>query len=158
LESELLTTADVLNVVLQREGVRELVLQGEMPKALNRRFDIRAPMATTLMSDALEVFFVREDRVVQVVGQTRQGAGGVIEVVMHETPLREAMVAYGKRVLYLSLAISVATATLLFVAVQRFIVRPIQRVIDSMAAYRDDPEDSRRIITPQDNVREIARA
>jgi signal transduction histidine kinase len=61
-------------------------------------------------------------------------------------------------VLYLSLAISVATATLLFVAVQRFIVRPIQRVIDSMAAYRDDPEDSRRIITPQDNVREIARA
>jgi signal transduction histidine kinase len=148
----------VLNVVLQRAGVRELVLSGAMPSRLDRRFDIRSPMSTTLMRDALEVFFVGEDRIVQVVGQTRQGAGGGIEVVMHETPLREAMVAYGMRVLYLSLLISVATAALLFFAVQRFIVRPMQRVIDNMAAYRDDPEDASRIIAPQDGVREIARA
>jgi signal transduction histidine kinase len=158
LEKELLSTADVLKVVLKREGVRELVLSGAMPARLDRRFDIRSPMSTTLMRDALEVFFVGEDRVVQVVGRTRQGAGGVIEVVLHETPLREAMVAYGMRVLYLSLLISVATAALLFFAVQRFIVRPMQRVIDNMAAYRDDPEDASRIIAPQDGVREIARA
>jgi len=158
LEHELLATADVLNVVLQREGVRELVLSGDMPPRLDDRFDIRDPTSATLMRDALEVFFVREDRVIQVVGQTRQGAGGVIEVVMHEAPLRDAMVAYGQRVLYLSLVISVATAALLFFAVQRFIVRPMQRVIDSMEAYRDDPEDASRIIAPQGGALELARA
>ncbi len=158
LETELLTTADVLNVVLQREGVRELVLSGAMPERLDRSFDIRAPMSATLMRDALEVFFVKQDRIIQVVGETRQGAGGVIEIVMHETPLREAMAAYGMRVLWLSLAISVATAALLFFAVQRFIVRPMQRVIGSMEAYRDDPEDPTRILTPAGGARELARA
>lgn len=99
LEQELLTTADVRNVVLQREGVRELVLSGAMPDRLDRSFDITAPMPATLMRDALEVFFVTEDRIIQVIGQTRQGTGGVIEVVMDEAPLRETMVAYGMRVL-----------------------------------------------------------
>src|SRR5690606_12480855 len=47
---------------------------------------------------------------------------------------------------------------LLFFAVQRFIVRPIQRVIASMEAYRDDPEDPARIISPQGGARELARA
>ena len=158
LEHELLTTADVLNVVLQREGVRELVLSDPTVERLDRSFNIEAPMTATLMRDALEVFFVRRDRIIQVVGRTRQGAGGVIEIVMHETPLREAMVAYGLRVLWLSLAISVATAALLFFAVQRFIVRPMQRVIASMEAYRDDPEDPSRIISPQGGARELARA
>lgn len=158
LEQELLTTADVRNVVLQREGVRELVLSGAMPDRLDRSFDITAPMPATLMRDALEVFFVSEDRIIQVIGQTRQGTGGVIEVVMDEAPLRETMVAYGMRVLYLSLAISIATAALLFFAVQRFIVRPMQRVIASMEAYRDDPEDPARILSPQGGARELARA
>lgn len=160
LERELLSTADVLNVVLQREGVRELILSDTTlpPERLDRSFDIEAPMTGTLMRDALEVFFVGHDRIIRVVGRTHQGAGGVVEIVMHETPLREAMIAYGMRVLWLSLAISVATAALLFFAVQRFIVRPMQRVIASMEAYRDDPEDPSRIISPQGGARELARA
>jgi hypothetical protein len=83
---------------------------------------------------------------------------GVIEVTFYEAPLRDAMVAYGLRILYLSLVISIATAALLFFAVRRFIVRPIQRVVTHMTDYRDDPEDSSRIIQPGSGSRELVQA
>ena len=79
-------------------------------------------------------------------------------MTLHEGPLREALIAHGLRILYISLVMSLATAALLFLAVQRLIVRPIGRVVDHMAAYRDDPEDASRIIAPQSGAREIREA
>jgi len=158
LEMELLATADVLNVVLRRDGVRELVLTRPMPENPAASFDITDPSDVALMRDALEVFFRREDRVIRVIGSTEQGAGGGVEVVMREWPLRAAMIDYGLRILYLSLAISIATAALLFFAVRRFIVGPINRVIDNMTAYRDNPEDAGRIIEPRHGARELRNA
>lgn len=157
LQDELLATADVLNVVLRREGVRELVLPVEpvsMP-AVDEAFDIRDPDQMTLMRDALRVFFSDRDRIIGVLGQTRQGAKSEIEVTLHEWPLRAALIAHGQRILLTSLVLSLATAALLFLAVQRLIVRPIGRVAEHMAAYRDDPEDASRIIVPQSGAREL---
>lgn len=158
LESELLETAGVLNVVLRREAVRELVLSGPMPEPVAQSYDIRDPSPVMLMLDALAVFGRGDDRVVRFIGRTARGEPSDIEVTLHEAPLRAAMIDYGLRILYLSLAISVATATLLFFAVQRLIVRPINRVVDHMTAYRDDPEDPGRIIEPRAGAEELQRA
>jgi signal transduction histidine kinase len=158
LEQELLQTAGVLNVVLRRQDVRELVLASPMPEPVAESYDIRDPSAMVLMADALAVFGRDEDRIVRFIGRTARGEPSDIEVTLHEAPLRAAMVDYGLRILYLSLAISVATATLLFFAVQRLIVRPINRVVDHMTAYRDDPEDASRIIAPQPGAEELQRA
>ncbi|MCB1375298.1 MAG: HAMP domain-containing histidine kinase [Rhodobacteraceae bacterium] len=158
LEQELLQTAEVLNVALQRDQVRELVLSSDMPNPVDETFDLRDAPTTTLMRDAVRTYFTTGNRIIRVKGQTRQGMEGVIEVTFYEAPLRAAMVAYGLRILYLSLVISIATAALLFFAVRRFIVRPIQRVIDHMTAYRDNPEDSSRIIQPGRGSRELVEA
>lgn len=158
LETELLDTADVLNVVLQREGVRELVLASPMPKYVEETFNIRDASAMTLMRDAMRVYVTPEDRVIRIEGVARRGEGGVLEVTLHESPLRVAMVAYGQRILLLSLLLSVATAALLFFAVRRFIVRPIRGVIDNMTAYRDDPQNPARIIEPGRGARELRQA
>jgi signal transduction histidine kinase len=77
---------------------------------------------------------------------------------MHEEPLRTALVDHAKRIFYISLGLSLATAALLFLAVQRLIVRPIDRVVAHMTAFRDDPEDSTRIISPREGAREINEA
>jgi len=158
LEQELLQTAEVLNVALQRDAVRELVLSSDMPKPVDETFKLLEMSSTMLMRDAVRTYFTTGNRVIRVVGRTRQGMEGIIEVTFYEAPLRDAMVDYGLRILYLSLAISIATAALLFFAVQRFIVRPIQRVIDHMTAYRDNPEDSSRIIQPGRGSRELVQA
>jgi signal transduction histidine kinase len=158
LESELLETAGVLNIVLRRDEVRELVLASPMPEPVDETFVLDEADSLTLMRDALRVFAAREDRIIRVIGRTRQGAQSEIEVTLHEWPMREAMIAQGRRILYISLAISLATAALLFLAVQRLIVRPIGRVVEHMTAYRDDPEDASRIIAPTNSVRELREA
>jgi signal transduction histidine kinase len=157
LEQELLNTAEVLNVVLRRDQVRELVLSSPVTR-IDDDFDLRGAGPVTLMRDALKVFLTTHDRVIRVVGRTKQGMRSEIEVTLHEWPLREAMIDQGLRILYTSLAISLATAALLFLAVQRLIVRPINRVVGHMAAYRDDPEDASRIIEPESGARELREA
>lgn len=158
LERELLETADVFNVVLQRDEVRELVLTSDMPMPPSATYDLRDAAGFELMRDALRVFFTPEERVIRVIGRTEMGARSVIEVTMREAPLRAALINYGLRILYLSLAISVATATLLFLAVRFYIVRPMSRVVEHMIAYRDAPEDASRIIAPESSVRELREA
>ncbi len=158
LSQQLLSSADVLNVVLRREDVRELVLPGAVPSSVVASFDLQQTGRMMLMRDALRVLFSDHDRIIQVVGRAQQGARSVVEVTMHEWPLHQAIVDQGLRILYTSLAISLATAALLFLAVQRLIVRPIGRVVEHMTAYREDPEDASRIIEPRRGARELRQA
>jgi signal transduction histidine kinase len=129
-----------------------------MNRQVDETFHLETDDGFKMMRDALRVFAATEDRIIRVVGRARQGSGSEIEVTLHEWPLRRAMIDYGLRIFYLSLLISVATAALLFFAVRRFIVRPIKRVVASMTAFRDDPEDASRIIQPQGGARELRQA
>ncbi|WP_111428560.1 HAMP domain-containing sensor histidine kinase [Rhodobacteraceae bacterium DSL-40] len=155
LERELLQTADVMIVVLQRDGVRELALFDKMPQSPVVTYDIRDPSPWALIRSAGRVLITPENRVIRVIGETRQGTEGIVDVVLNEAPLRKALIDYGLRIFYLSLVISVATASLLFLSVQQLIVRPINRVIAHMVAYRDNPEDTTRIIAPASGTREL---
>jgi signal transduction histidine kinase len=160
LEQQLLSSAGVLSVVLRREDVRELVLptSGQVPDEVVRKYDLTKAHPWQLMRSTMAVFLADRDRIIQVIGQTRQGPQSEVEITLHEWPLHQAMVEQGLRILYVSLAISLATAALLFLAVQRLIVRPIGRVVEEMTSYRDDPEDASRIIEPQRGARELRQA
>jgi signal transduction histidine kinase len=99
-----------------------------------------------------------EDRVIRVIGDPVREAGLLIEVTMTTDKLRLAMIDYGLRILLLSAMISIVTAGLLFLAVRRFLVTPIKRVVAAMQSYADAPEDARRIIVPEAGVRELREA
>ena len=158
LEMELLETAEVRNVAFQRDDIRELALRGRDLKVPDASYDISDPSAWGLIRDALATYFQPPGRLIQVEGKSRQGTEGTIEILMEEDPLRMAMIDYGLRILYLSLAISIATASALFFAVRYFIVRPIKRVAENMTSYAAAPEDSSRIIAPGKGARELFRA
>jgi len=155
-EKKLLDAAGIVNVALRREDVRELSVTSPTPPMVGHTYNLLDDTAFDLMQDALRVFLRGGDRIIRVIGPTSQG--GEVEITLHEAPLREAMVDQGRRILYVSLAISLATAALLFFAVQRLIVRPINRVVTAMTAYRDDPEDASRIIAPESGAQEIRQA
>ena len=156
LQQKLLDAAGVLNVAFRRDDVREIMTTSPTPPMVARTYDLTRDTTFHLMRDAMRVFVRGGDRIIRVVGPTSQG--GLVEITLHEQSLRDAMVRQGRRILYVSLLISLSTAALLFLAVQRLIVRPIDRVVGSMTAYRDDPEDASRIITPESGVREIRQA
>ena len=95
---------------------------------------------------------------IRVIGDPVREAGLLIEVTMRSGPLRAHMIDYGLRILALSAIISLVTALLLFLAVRRFLVRPIRGVVDGMARYAAAPEDARSIIEPRAGVRELREA
>ena len=158
LEAELLQNAEVLNVVLLRDSVRELILSSPMPAPVDQTYDLRDAPAFTLIRDALAVVFLPRDRVIRVIGDPVREAGLLIEITLPEAPLRVAMLEYGLRILLLSAVISIFTAVLLFLAVRRFLVIPIKGVVNAMTSYAAAPEDARRIIAPSAGVRELREA
>jgi signal transduction histidine kinase len=155
LETELLKNAEVFNVVLRRDEIRQLVLSSPIPAPIHDTFDLRLAGPWELIRDAMTVLADPENRVIRVIGNPVQDAGLLIEITMQTGPLRAAMVDYGLRILFLSALISIVTAFLLFLAVQRLLVLPIRRVVRHMTAYAEAPEDARRVIIPSASVEEL---
>ena len=155
LERELLANAEVFNVVLRRDEMRELVLNSDLPAPIAETFDLRLSGPVGLIRDALVVLWRDQNQVIRVIGNPVQEAGLLIEITMQTAPLRAAMLDYGFRILLLSALISVVTAFLLFLSVRRLLVLPIRRVVRHMQAYAEAPEDARRVIMPAASVEEL---
>jgi hypothetical protein len=158
LERELLENAGVLNVVLRRDEMRQLVLSSPIPAPIHATFDLREAGPFELIRDAMLRLADPETRLIRVMGAPAQGAGLLIEVTMPSDGLRAAMIDYGLRILALSAMISIVTAVLLFLAVRRLLVTPIKRVVAAIQSYAAAPEDARRIIVPEADVRELREA
>jgi signal transduction histidine kinase len=158
LETELLANAQVYNVVLRRDEMRQLILSSPIPEPIDTTYDLREAGPLRLIGDALAQLADGRDRVIRVIGSPVQEAGLLIEITMDAAPLRRAMIEYGLRILILSALISVVTASLLFLAVRRLLVLPIARVVRHMASYAEAPEDARRVIAPTARVAELRAA
>lgn len=158
LEAELLRNAEVYNVVLRRDEVRQLMLSSPMPAPIDKTFDLRDRMATKLIMDAMTRLFNPEPEVIRVIGAPVREAGLLIEVTIWTKDLRAAMIDYGLNILLLSAVISIFTATLLFVVVRLILVKPIKGVVGYMQSYAAAPEDARRIIQPSAGVIELREA
>ena len=158
LEAELLATAEVYNVVLRRNEVRQLVLSSPIPAPVVASFDLRHPSFYELVVDGLAALFDPSDHVIRVLGDPVRRAGLLIEITMSTRGLNEALVAYASQVLWLSTAISALTAVLLFWAVRQALVLPMRHVVSHMQSYANAPEDARSIIDPNARLRELREA
>lgn len=158
LEAELLNNAGVLNISLTRDSVRQLVLASPMSSPIDHMVDLRKDSAMDLIRDAFDTLFNGDDRIVRVLGEPVYGGGVLIDATMREKPLRDAMIGYGRTILVLSAVISVFTGMLLFGAVRKFMVQPIQRVVRQIRNFQDTPEDARAIIQPKASMTELFQA
>ncbi|MEM6375101.1 MAG: HAMP domain-containing sensor histidine kinase [Pseudomonadota bacterium] len=155
LAEELLMNAGVFNVVLRRDEARQLVLSSPIPSPIANTYDLRDPPAVALIRDALLQMMDPETKIIRVIGEPPQMGGLLIEVTLQTTELRASIVDYGLRILILSAVISIVTATLLFLAVRSFLVKPIRHVVDVMTDYAEAPEDGRRVIQPDATTVEL---
>jgi signal transduction histidine kinase len=158
LEDELLTRAGAASIVLRRDGARALVLSAVIPKPIDATIDLRDAGTARLLWDGLTTVLWNGDRHVRVIGRPDGGGeeADEVEITMDEAPMRAALVDYGRRILLISMAISATTAALIYLLVQRLLVRPIEAIVENMASFREDPEDRARVIVPTSRVSEIA--
>jgi signal transduction histidine kinase len=158
LRSEILKGAGVLVVSLEKQGVRKLVLRGERDEMIDAHYDLRDVGWAGAIADAFGALFAGNGRVIGVTDFPPNMSGDVIDLALEEAPLRAAMIRYGLNILILSVILSLIVAGLIFLALNRALVRPMQRLSRNMVDYGADPEDARRIIAPSDRRDEIGLA
>ena len=163
LRDELLRTAQVRAVALKRDAQRQLILAAEPMPPVDATYDlsvagVAASQRLAQVWDAMEVLFSKGDRTLRVIGQPREGAGVLIEVVLPEAPLRAAMLKFGLNILLLSIIISMITAALVYFSLNALLVRPMLRLAANMQRFSQRPEDASRIITPSVRKDEIGTA
>ncbi len=164
LRAELLRTAQVKAVALKRNDQRLLVLQSEMPIAIDQTYDLSAMgkggLTARLASigDALVVLMSSGDRMLRIMGRPGNDAGDLIEMVLPEAPLRTAMRGYALNILLLSIMISIITAALVYMALNAMLVRPMMRIARNMVRFAEMPEDRSRIIQPSTRRDELGTA
>jgi len=157
LRDQLLDKAQVHGIAVRRGGTRRMVLEASVPGMVDAHFDLEQASVVELIGDALHVFFSPPDRLIRVIGRPDIG-DDVVEVVMSEAPLKAASLRFGLNILGLSIIISLFTATLVWLTLNAFLIRPMVRLTWNMIRFRDNPEDASRIIEPSGRSDEIGMA
>ncbi|MDO5656867.1 MAG: HAMP domain-containing sensor histidine kinase [Paracoccus sp. (in: a-proteobacteria)] len=155
LEAELLDNAEVYNVVLRRDDVRQLVLSSPLPGPIAATYDLREEWALKTVRDAAWQMARPQNEIIRVIGAPVNQAGQLIEITLDTAPLHAAMIEFALQVLLVSVVLVVVTAILLNIVAQRLILKPMRRVINHMASYAAAPEDARSIITPDARISEL---
>jgi signal transduction histidine kinase len=75
---------------------------------------------------------------------------------MKDKYLRNAMLVYSRNVFLLSILISLFTATLVFFAINRILIRPIRRLTGSMQQFSGDPENPDHVFVDDGGRDELA--
>ena len=155
LRSTLLKGAGVEAVSLNRGDKRKLVLRNNSDAMVSETFDLRSGNYFPTVMEAFSVMFLTQDRLIGVIDKPPAMSGEYIEIALHEWPMRDAMLAYGLRILALSIVLSLIVATLIFAALNRVLVKPMQRLSHNMMEFGAMPEDRARVIVPTARTDEI---
>lgn len=155
LRREMLANAGVEAIVLKRTDARTLFLREDMPLSFDRVYDTRSYGRLEQVVGAFDVLLAPAGRMVRIVGTPRLMGGEYIEVIMEETEIQLELAAYSQNVMLSALAISLVTAFLVYLILMRAFVRPMRRITENMLAFRERPEDARRIMSPSGRADEI---
>ncbi len=140
LEREILDSAKIRAVIVYTSDSRQLVLRTQLPTALTARYDIRNPSFVALNKDALVTLLRKGVGVIQVRGNSISPRHDMVEIVMDESYVYDAMVGYSKTVALGLLLIAALTSMLIYLALLIFVVRPMQNMKEAISRFRRDPK------------------
>jgi signal transduction histidine kinase len=154
LQDEVLMAIGAKAIAVRDGGVSRLLVIAEMPPEVDEHIDLGRTGPVAAMSGALDTLFFGGQRMLRVFGKVGESANE-FELVIPDKRLRQAMLGYSRNVALLSLLISLFTASLVYAAIDRIMIRPIRAMTSSMLAFARAPDDPGRIITPEERSDEI---
>ena len=159
LARQILGSIGARTVAMKMGNERRLLAAANVPTRIDQDIDMRDITWWRAIMDAFDTLvFSMPGDVMRVVGPAPMAQGEFLEIVLDEAPLRQAMLTFSVNILLLSLVISGITATLVFLALNYLLVRPMRRITDNMIAFRADPENPARIIAESGRGDEIGTA
>ncbi|MCV9998996.1 HAMP domain-containing histidine kinase [Pararhizobium sp. YC-54] len=147
LQEETLMATGTKAIVLRRKNESRLIAAVDMPPDVDAQYDIAAMTPIAAIGDAFDTLLFGGDKVVRIYGPIGE-SDAIIEVVMEDASLRKAMLIYSRNMFFLSLAISLFTATLIFLAINRLMIVPIRRMTTNMQEFSAEPSNPARVLAP----------
>ena len=147
---QLFATANIRGVTVNHEDMRMLILAPEIdphgPPRMHR-VDLREMPLTNMVIDSWGTVFSRGDDLVQVTGSPQYADDDMaVDIIVSQGDLRSDLRLYGRNIFFLSLFISVLTASLVYWALNRMIVKPVKKLSHNMMAFEQDPENRSNIL------------
>ncbi len=152
----LLDSTKAIALVYKTKGQSQLIKHSKiaMPDSAVTA-DLRQKGLFYWIGGALDSLFFGSDRTLRIVGDITKNEDIIIEILYAEKPLRDAMLIYSRNILILSLIIISLTAAVIYLFINRALIRPIKGIIDNLQSFRKAPENATLILNPSDKKDEI---
>jgi signal transduction histidine kinase len=155
---QLLEQAGVVSVAIQTDGMRRLILAAPRDLRTPYLVDMRNQNPLSWMSAPFQTLFGGEGRMVRVIAEPRFRSGEFVEIVTPDAPLREALLGYLGQLMLVTLFVALLAGLAVYLALNAFLVQPMQRITRAMERFRADPNDPAARVTPSRRRDEIGRA
>lgn len=156
--AQLQNGAGVIRVAIQADGIRRLVLGGPSLKQAPYLVDLRDQAPASWLAAPFHTLSGGEGRMVRVVAEPRFRRGDFVEVVAPDAELKTQLWAYLRRLILVTTLISSAAGVVVYLSLNFFLVRPMQRITYAMERFRADPDDAEARIQLSGRHDEIGRA
>lgn len=155
LKTELLRGAGVEIVAISVDGARSLVFAGARPAEAPYPVDLRSKVGVLA---PFRTLLGPEGRRIRVIAEPRFRRADFIEFVAVDTELKRALATYLWRLVGIVALVATLAGLLVFVALNYFLVRPMQRITNAMERFRADPDDPEARVLLSGRRDEIGRA
>lgn len=158
ISSQLLTGAGVETVAIQSEGMRRLVLQGPRRAQAPYLVDLRHQAPASWLTAPFQTLLGGPGRTVRVIAEPRFRKADFIEVVAPDADLRTELSRYLWQLVFVTAFVAGLAGLLVYLSLNIFLVRPMQRITFAMERFRADPDDPASHLEPSGRRDEIGRA
>lgn len=153
--NDTLMAAGARTIALRRDGTSRMLATAGAPVEVAAHYDLSKAEPVAAIHDALYALLFGGGRLVRVfgpVGDSRM----VVDLVLDETALRNAMLVYSRNVFFLSIVVSAITSTLIFFTIDRLMIRRIRRLTHAMQSFSRHPDRPDAVIRPDKGRDELA--
>jgi len=145
LQDRLLAPLDASAIAVRSGTMRRLVAMTDRPIRVDATFDLGGEEPFSPIADVLTMLAAGDGRTIRLIG-VPNAAGATVDLVLAETPIRQATLAFAGRLLAISAAVLLVVAVLIFFGLRRLFLEPLDRLSRAMADFAADPENPARII------------
>ena len=150
--------AGVSHVAIRAEGVQRLVLGGPVLKETPYVVDLRSQTPVSSLTAPFQTLFGGEGRSVRVIASPRFRHAELVDVVAPDAELKRGLISYFWKLILVAVFVSTLAGGAVYISLNLFLVRPMQRITRAMERFRADPEDPEARVEPSGRRDEIGRA
>jgi signal transduction histidine kinase len=154
-QEETLMATGTKAIVLKKQDASRMVAAVDMPPSVDAQYDLADVSILTSVYDAFDTLLFGGERVIRVYGPVGETSTR-IELLLDERALRRAMLGYARNVFIVSMVIALLSASPIFFALNRLLIRPIRRMTENIQEFAADPSNPGRVLEPSGGRDEIA--